>query len=583
MQIQWRKLEKEVSENRKKAQKEAIEKQKREEERREAERQQRKLEFLLTQTELYSHFIGSKMGLIDGEKSTSASDAAGSASLAEEGAAATLVPGTAEEKVSDGDDTSIKSADDASLLTTEMIRRIKEDEEAVAFKHEAAEAAKERVLMNMQKKNAFDLEIRRAKGESASEADTKMLEEKAQKSEELDLLNPSTMPTEDYLVKEPSIFRGKLKTYQLKGLNWLINLYEQGINGILADEMGLGKTIQSISFLTYLASKNIWGPFLVVCPSSTLHQWQQEIAKFCPELTVLPYWGNQKERQIIRKYWNSKQLYVRDAAFHVLITSYHVVVADEKYFHRLNWQFLLLDEAQAIKNASSQRWKSLLGLRCRSRLLLTGTPIQNSMAELWALLHFIMPEFFDSHEEFNEWFSKDIQANAAGGDNSLTSAQLQRLHVILKPFMLRRVKKDVEHEMPPKIEVEVACHLSARQRLLYRSLQNKVMQCDEFSKEESLMNLVMQFRKVCNHPQMLKHHEASSPYNFVNDISDCRQSTLHSNTTARAWCRSSSPFSNPISLAFPRLIHRSRRVCVGRNPAHLHPSWDTNSASRYSF
>jgi DNA helicase INO80 len=185
------------------------------------------------------------------------------------------------------------------------------------------------------------------------------------------------MPEQDYLVKEPSIFRGKLKTYQLKGLNWLINLYEQGINGILADEMGLGKTIQTISFLTYLCSKNIYGPFLIVAPSSTLHQWQQEISKFCPEIKVLPYWGSQKERQIIRKYWDPKKLYVKEAPFHLLITSYHVVVNDEKHFHRINWQFLVLDEAQAIKNASSQRWKSLLGLRCRNRLLLTGTPIQN--------------------------------------------------------------------------------------------------------------------------------------------------------------------------------------------------------------
>jgi DNA helicase INO80 len=118
-----------------------------------------------------------------------------------------------------------------------------------------------------------------------------------------------------------------------------------------------------------------------------------------------------------------------------------------------------------------------------------------SMAELWALLHFIMPEFFDSHEEFNEWFSKDIQGHAEGGGN-MTQAQLSRLHMILKPFMLRRVKRDVEDEMPPKIEVEVDCPLSIRQGQLYRSLQSKVRKVNDLSREESLMNLVMQFRKV---------------------------------------------------------------------------------------
>jgi DNA helicase INO80 len=142
--------------------------------------------------------------------------------------------------------------------------------------------------------------------------------------------------------------------------------------------MGLGKTVQSISFLSYLAgSKDIWGPFLIVAPNSTLHQWQQEVTRFCPELKVLPYWGSAKERQILRQFWTSKQMYTKDAPFHVLITSYNVVVADEKYFHRMRFMYMILDEAQAIKNAASQRWKCLLNLKCRNRVLLTGTPIQN--------------------------------------------------------------------------------------------------------------------------------------------------------------------------------------------------------------
>jgi DNA helicase INO80 len=186
------------------------------------------------------------------------------------------------------------------------------------------------------------------------------------------------MPQQESFVQTPSSFKGTLKSYQVRGLNWLLNLYDQGINGILADEMGLGKTVQSIAFLSYLAgSKDVWGPFLIVAPNSTLHQWQQEVSKFCPELRVLPYWGAAKERQILRQSWSSKLLSTRAAPFHVLITSYNAVVADEKYFHRMRFRVMVLDEAQAIKNAASQRWKCLLNLKCRNRVLLTGTPIQN--------------------------------------------------------------------------------------------------------------------------------------------------------------------------------------------------------------
>ena len=118
--------------------------------------------------------------------------------------------------------------------------------------------------------------------------------------------------------------------------------------------MGLGKTIQTISFLSYLADvKNIWGPFLVVAPSSTLHQWRNEINKFCPELKVLPYWGSARDRKTVRKFWDPKRLFTRHGLFHVLVTSYHVFVADVKYFNKLQWQFMILDEAQAIKNAAN--------------------------------------------------------------------------------------------------------------------------------------------------------------------------------------------------------------------------------------
>jgi len=139
--------------------------------------------------------------------------------------------------------------------------------------------------------------------------------------------------------------------------------------------------VQSISLLAYLAeAHNIWGPFLVIAPASTLHNWQQELARFVPNLRALPYWGTVKDRTTLRKIWLKKDLtYDRDSPFHVIVSSYPIVVQDAQYFQRIKWQYMVLDEAQAIKNSQSGRWKTTLGFHCRNRLLLTGTPIQNSM------------------------------------------------------------------------------------------------------------------------------------------------------------------------------------------------------------
>lgn len=222
-----------------------------------------------------------------------------------------------------------------------------------------------------------------------------------------------------------------------------------------------------------------------MAPTATLHNWQQELARFAPGLKALPYWGNVKDRTTLRKFWSKKEInYNKDAPFHVLITSYQLVgetaslssigtdgwpqvTQDQQYFQRVKWQYMILDEAQNIKNSSSIRWKTLLGFQCRNRLLLTGTPIQNSMQgkstnirpliiaeatlELWALLHFIMPSLFDSHDEFNEWFSKDIESAAENKGSKLNERQLRRLHMILKPFMLRRVKRNVQNELSDKV------------------------------------------------------------------------------------------------------------------------------------
>ncbi|KDN36516.1 hypothetical protein K437DRAFT_229700 [Tilletiaria anomala UBC 951] len=551
MLVFWRRNEKEERELRKKAEKEAVERAKKEEEMREAKRQARKLNFLITQTELYSHFVGSKLKTDEAEETDETS---GSAKIINPAAASGDVPQVDAQsnlKEIDFDD------EDETNLRAHAMRNAEEAvnaarRKAVAFDQNAAEE---------RRRNEAAAAAHAAADEEAA-ADGKRIAEKdlgkAFDSDDMNFLNPTSMGAMD--LKQPKMLTCQLKEYQLKGLNWLANLYEQGINGILADEMGLGKTVQSISLMAYLAEvHDIWGPFLVIAPASTLHNWQQEISRFVPSLKALPYWGNVKDRAVLRKFWNKKQMaYNRDAPFHVLVTSYQLVVSDEKYFQRVKWQYMILDEAQAIKSSSSTRWKTLLGFNCRNRLLLTGTPVQNSMQELWALLHFIMPSLFDSHDEFSEWFSKDIESHAEN-KGTLNEHQLRRLHMILKPFMLRRIKKNVQNELGEKIEIDLFCDMSARQRALYRGLRSHVSIAELMDKAsnmqdeaglKSLMNLVMQFRKVCNHPELFERADVEAPFAFA----ESAQSGSLSREGDSLFC----PYStvNPIKMAVPKLMYQ---------------------------
>lgn len=485
----WKRNEREERDLRRAAERQEVESAKKAEADREASRQKRKLDFLISQTELYSHFIGKKIKTDEVERSTDHPDEVSTS------------------KQEDGHKPMDVDVGDGKVGKATNIKDINFDEDDDATIQAVAIANAQSAIQDAQDKaRAFN------KQEDGPDMDDEG---------EMNFQNPSGMGDVD--IEQPKMLSAQLKEYQLKGLNWLVNLYEQGINGILADEMGLGKTIQSISVMAYLAEKhNIWGPFLVVAPSSTLHNWQQEITKFVPTMKVLPYWGTAADRKVLRKFWDRRHLaYTQDAPFHVLVTSYQLIVSDVAYIQKMWWQYMILDEAQAIKSSQSSRWKTLLGLHCRNRLLLTGTPIQNNMQELWALLHFIMPTLFDSHEEFSEWFSKDIESHAQS-NTKLNETQLRRLHMILKPFMLRRVKKHVQKELGDKIEIDLMCDLTYRQRSYYSKLSERVNITDLvkkiYSNDEadtgSLMNLVMQFRKVCNHPDLFERAEVTSPFSF---------------------------------------------------------------------
>ncbi|KAK9386762.1 SNF2 family N-terminal domain-containing protein [Lipomyces mesembrius] len=312
----------------------------------------------------------------------------------------------------------------------------------------------------------------------------------------------------------PFLLRGKLREYQHSGLDWLAGLYNSGTNGILADEMGLGKTIQTISLLSYLAcEKEIWGPHLIVVPTSVMLNWEMEFKRFAPGFRILTYYGNPAQRKEKRRGWNN------DDSWDVCITSYQLVIHDQNAFRRKQWQYMILDEAHNIKNFRSQRWQALLNFKAKRRLLLTGTPLQNNLIELWSLLYFLMPSSkgassvmangFASLSDFQDWFShpvdKLIEGNYSREDDEARNT-ISKLHKVLRPYLLRRLKADVEKQMPAKYEHIVYCKLSKRQRYLYDDFMSRAQTKETLASGNflSIINCLMQLRKVCNHPDLFE-------------------------------------------------------------------------------
>ncbi|KAK1753345.1 helicase swr-1 [Echria macrotheca] len=313
---------------------------------------------------------------------------------------------------------------------------------------------------------------------------------------------PSVLGTEI-----PFLLRGTLREYQHMGLDWLAGLYANNTNGILADEMGLGKTIQTIALLAHLACHHeVWGPHLVIVPTSVMLNWEMEFKKWCPGFKILTYYGNQEERKRKRQGWTN------DDVWNVCITSYQMVLQDQQVFRRRRWHYMILDEAHNIKNFKSQRWQTLLGFNTHSRLLLTGTPLQNNLTELWSLLYFLAPPEngeggFVDLSEFHNWFSRPESQILESGREQLDDearAIIAKLHKVLRPYLLRRLKADVEKQMPAKYEHVEFCRLSKRQRELYDGFLSRAdtRQTLASGNYMSIINCLMQLRKVCNHPDL---------------------------------------------------------------------------------
>ena len=318
----------------------------------------------------------------------------------------------------------------------------------------------------------------------------------------------------------PALLRGTLREYQHVGLDWLAKLYGDQTNGILADEMGLGKTIQTIALLAHLAVEHeIWGPHLIVVPTSVMLNWEMEFKKFLPGFKVLTYYGTIEERRRKREGW------MNDDKWNVWITSYALVVQDNQIFRRRDWHYMVLDEAHNIKNFRSQRWQTLLNFKTRARLLLTGTPLQNNLTELWSLLFFLMPTDgsersiggFAGLQEFSEWFRKPVEQILEHGKETMDEegqAIVKQLHHTLRPYLLRRLKADVEKQMPGKYEHVVYCRLSKRQRELYQGFLNRAETKAIYASGNhlSMMNCIMQLRKVCCHPDLFETRQTVTSF-----------------------------------------------------------------------
>ncbi|CAN8259575.1 unnamed protein product [Cochlearia groenlandica] len=320
-----------------------------------------------------------------------------------------------------------------------------------------------------------------------------------------------TYSTTKVRTKLPFLLKHSLREYQHIGLDWLVTMYEKRLNGILADEMGLGKTIMTIALLAHLAcDKGIWGPHLIVVPTSVMLNWETEFLKWCPAFKILTYFGSAKERKLKRQGW------MKLNSFHVCITTYRLVIQDSKMFKRKKWKYLILDEAHLIKNWKSQRWQTLLNFNSKRRILLTGTPLQNDLMELWSLMHFLMPHVFQSHQEFKDWFCNPI-AGMVEGQEKINKEVIDRLHNVLRPFLLRRLKRDVEKQLPQKHEHVIFCRLSKRQRNLYEDFiaSTETQATLNSGSFFGMISIIMQLRKVCNHPDLFEGRPIVSSFDMA--------------------------------------------------------------------
>lgn len=316
----------------------------------------------------------------------------------------------------------------------------------------------------------------------------------------------------------PSTVKATLRHYQKDGVDWLSRLRTMGLNGILADDMGLGKTLQAIAAITQYfdmrkkASDDLPGQCLIVCPTSLVDNWEEEFHQFQPTLKVATVTGTPQERKKVLSEKNKWQ---------VLITSYGLVQKDIELYEQMSFGYVILDEAQAIKNRETRNARSVKKIAARHKLILTGTPLENSLEDLWSLFDFLMPGLLGSFERFVNSYIKP-QANL--------QSQLEILRRKITPFVLRRMKNDVLEDLPPISHIVYHCHLSSNQMQLYSSYAKqateqlkKLVEKEGFDKVRiHVLATLTRLKQICCHPAIFAKEEAepgdSSKYEMLLDL-----------------------------------------------------------------
>ena len=299
----------------------------------------------------------------------------------------------------------------------------------------------------------------------------------------------------------PSNISASLRPYQLEGVQWLDRLRHMHLNGILADDMGLGKTLQAIVALSQFKQDNKKALSIIVCPTSLVHNWKEEITKFNSNLKVLPVDGTPVQR---------KKLLTSIHDFDIIITSYSLVQKDIDFYKTIPFGYAILDEAQHIKNRGTRNAKSVKMIQARHRLILTGTPIENSLEELWSLFDFLMPGLLSSFDRFVEKYVRN--------NSQKNGSNIEVLRRKVSPFILRRMKKDVLSELPPVSEIIYHCHLTDIQRDLYRSYANsareelsKLVKKEGFDKVQiQVLATLTRLKQICCHPAIFAKEKAET-------------------------------------------------------------------------
>ncbi|KAK9840665.1 hypothetical protein WJX81_008358 [Elliptochloris bilobata] len=324
--------------------------------------------------------------------------------------------------------------------------------------------------------------------------------------------NAAADPIHAPVEAQPACLQGEMREYQVEGLRWMVSrLGDSGVNAILADEMGLGKTLQTISFLSYMQTeRGVGGPSLVVVPLSVLPSWMAEFKRWAPNMRVVRFHCNDvQERLRLRR-----EVLANPSSFDVALTTYEMVQSQQlgmSLCRTIYWRYLVLDEGHKIKNEHTNVAHTMRQVSRQNVLLLTGTPLQNNLHELYALLNFLYPDVFTDPHPFDNAF--DLV------HLKVDRAQLEKAGLLLRPFCLRRLKEDVEKSLPPRVETRINCPLSAMQTFWYRRLllkDSKMLKSleAEFSSDPNvqyerdndswrkMQHLVMQLRKCCNHPYL---------------------------------------------------------------------------------